>query len=101
MSQVKLIAAVLLVATLVSCIASLPVDSLEDAPVGNGNEPRDASYSKAEVKVIKHLASLLNETPEQLLKDLATLKLAKEWHARHADMQAAKRGHIWKRSISS
>ena len=101
MSQIKLFAvSLLLVALLVSSIASVPIDNFEES-VGYASEPRGASYSNAEVNVIQHLASLLNETPEQLLKDLAILKLAKQLHAKSADMQASKRGHIWKRAASS
>ena len=106
MSQTRLIVLVLLIATLASFITSLPIDDSSENQISSGyaNEQRDSSYQDAQVKVIQHLASMLNESPHQLIKDLAFLKLAKQLHLKEADMNAgmhaSKRGHIWKRSVS-
>lgn len=106
MPQIKLLSvSILLVAAIfVSSVASLPVDSFDDpsSALDYATEQRGASYSDAEVRVIHRLASMLKETPEQLLNDLAVLKLAKQLRVKSTDMQSAiKRGHIWKRSVSS
>ena len=107
MPQIKLLSvSILLVAAIfVSSVASLPVDSFDDPSSALDyatEQQRGASYSDAEVRVIHRLASMLKETPEQLLNDLAVLKLAKQLRVKSTDMQSAiKRGHIWKRSVSS